>query len=45
MLKRAVSGNGLVAALFYEEGRTSKVIIMLGDSEGAGCEAGIQAPV
>ena len=45
MIKRAVSENGLVADLFYEEGRKSKPIIMLGGSEGGRIWSRIKPPV
>ena len=45
MIKRAVSENGLVADLFYEERRKSKPIIMLGGSEGGRIWSRIKPPV
>lgn len=45
MIKREVTENGLVADLFYDEGRARKVIILLGGSEGRKTWSRIRQPV
>ena len=45
MIKREIIENGLVADLFYEEHRMSKVIIMLGGSEGGRTWSRIKQPI
>jgi hypothetical protein len=45
MIKKEINENGLIGDLFYEENQISKVIIMLGGSEGGKTWSKIREPV